>query len=73
MLRRGHFEMGKLESFARDVVVGPDDGDKLIDYTAAALYLPAVQAVVSTTLVSIISVLACWVIPLGGWPSYQPR
>lgn len=41
------------------------DDDKSIDYAAAGLYLPAAQTIFATTLSAVVSVVACWLIPVG--------
>lgn len=39
--------------------------EKSIDFSAAGLYLPAAQTIFATTLASLVSVLTCWLIPVG--------
>ena len=63
MLRKG--QGMRLEKFALDLASqGLDDG-KAIDFGAAGLYIPAAQTIFATTLSACVSVLACWLIPIG--------
>jgi hypothetical protein len=39
--------------------------DKVIDFAAASLYLPGAQTIFATVLSSVVSVLACWLSPVG--------
>lgn len=55
----------KLGSLARDIVSSNLDDGKTIDFTAAGLYLPAAQTVFATVTSSVVSILACWLIPVG--------
>ncbi len=55
----------RLSNFASDLSIATSEDDKSIDYTAAGLYLPAAQTVFATTLSAAVSVLACWLIPVG--------
>ena len=55
----------KLENFARDLAVNVGDDEKTIDFGAAGLYLPAAQTIFATTFSACVSVLACWLIPVG--------
>lgn len=55
----------KLENIARDLANNIGDDEKSIDFGAAGLYLPAAQTVFATTLSACVSVLACWLIPVG--------
>jgi hypothetical protein len=55
----------RLGSFARDIVSSHGDDGKTIDFTAAGLYLPAAQTVFATVTSSVVSILACWLIPVG--------
>lgn len=55
----------KLGSIARDIVSANVDDGKTIDFTAAGLYLPAAQTVFATVTSSVVSILACWLIPVG--------
>ena len=55
----------KLESFARDLASHSADDEKSIDFGAAGLYLPAAQTIFATTFSACVSVLACWLIPVG--------
>lgn len=55
----------RLERLARDLASHGLDEDKSIDFGAAGLYLPAAQTIFATTLSSCVSVLACWLIPVG--------
>lgn len=64
MLRKGGGGM-KLENIARDFASNLSDEEKSIDFGAAGLYLPAAQTIFATTLSSCVSVLACWLIPVG--------
>lgn len=66
-MNRRHVAMGpmKLGLIAKDLTSSQQDDGKTIDFTAAGLYLPAVQTVFATVLSSSVSILACWLIPLG--------
>ena len=55
----------KLERIAHDFATTESEEDKSIDFGAAGLYLPAAQTIFATTLSSCVSVLACWLIPIG--------
>jgi len=55
----------RLDRLARDIASHGLDEDKTIDFGAAGLYLPAAQTIFATTLSSCVSVLACWLIPVG--------
>lgn len=55
----------RLGHFARELASTSSEDDKSIDYTAASLYLPAAQTIFATTLSSAVSVLACWLVPVG--------
>lgn len=55
----------KLENIARDLASNVGDDEKSIDFGAAGLYLPAAQTIFATTLSACVSVLACWLIPVG--------
>lgn len=55
----------KLENFARDLAANVGDDEKTIDFGAAGLYLPAAQTIFATTFSACVSVLACWLIPVG--------
>lgn len=55
----------RLDKFARDLTYHGLDDDKSIDFGAAGLYLPAAQTIFATTLSACVSVLACWLIPIG--------
>lgn len=55
----------RLANFAHELSSLNSDDDKSIDYTAAGLYLPAAQTIFATTLSAAISVLACWLMPVG--------
>ena len=54
----------RLDTIARELVSHGQD-DKVIDFAAAGLYLPAVQTVFATTLSALVSILACSLIPVG--------
>lgn len=54
----------RLDAIARELV-SYDHDDKIIDFAAAGLYLPAVQTVFATSLSAVVSVLACSLIPVG--------
>jgi len=55
----------RLNNLARELAGGHSDDDKSIDFTAAGLYLPAAQTVFATTTSATVSILACWLIPIG--------
>lgn len=55
----------RLNNLARELAGGHSDDDKSIDFTAAGLYLPAAQTVFATTTSAVVSILACWLIPIG--------
>ena len=55
----------KLESLARDIASNAGEDEKPIDFGAAGLYLPAAQTIFATTLSACVSILACWLIPVG--------
>lgn len=55
----------RLERLARDLASNGIDEDKSIDFGAAGLYIPAAQTIFATTLSACVSVLACWLIPVG--------
>ena len=63
MLRKGTGM--RLERLAHDLASNGLDNDKSIDFGAAGLYLPAAQTIFATTLSSCVSVIVCWVIPVG--------
>jgi len=44
---------------------GDDDDDKAPDFSAAALYIPAMQTIFATVVASAVAVLANWVVPVG--------
>ena len=66
MLRRSapvaHMRLG---AFAEAVNSASHEDGKSIDFTAAGLYLPGAQTIVATTTSACVSVLACWLVPLG--------
>jgi hypothetical protein len=55
----------RLNNIARELAAAHSDDDKSIDFSSAGLYLPAVQTVFATTTSATVSILACWIIPLG--------
>lgn len=55
----------KLDHLARELASTPADDEKSIDFSAAGLYLPGAQTILATTLSAAVSVLACWLIPIG--------
>ena len=63
MLRKGAGGM-RLENLARDLASANED-EKSIDIGAAGLYLPAAQTVFATSFAACVSVLSCWLIPVG--------
>lgn len=63
MLRKGAGM--RLERLARDLASNEFAEDKAIDFGAAGLYLPAAQTIFATTLSACVSVLACWLVPVG--------
>lgn len=54
-----------LKAFAREMEQSSSDDGKGIDFGAAGLYLPGAQTIVATTVTSAVSILACWLFPLG--------
>ena len=64
MLRKAHAPM-KLNNIAREFASTQVCDDKTIDFSAAGLYLPAAQTVFATTTSAAVSILACWLIPVG--------
>lgn len=55
----------RLERLAQDLASHGLEDDKAIDFGAAGLYLPGAQTIFATTLSACVSVLACWLIPVG--------
>ena len=55
----------RLSNLAKELAAAHSDDDKSIDFSAAGLYLPAAQTVFATTTSAAVSVLACWLIPIG--------
>tara|TARA_B110000967_G_scaffold206886_1_gene254767 strand:- start:65 stop:1216 length:1152 start_codon:yes stop_codon:yes gene_type:complete len=55
----------RLSNLAKELAAAHSDDDKSIDFSAAGLYLPAVQTVFATTTSAAVSILACWLIPIG--------
>jgi hypothetical protein len=55
----------KLERFTQQISGSDREEEKYIDFGAAGLYVPAAQTIFATTLSSCVSVLACWIIPIG--------
>jgi hypothetical protein len=55
----------RLSHIARELTALGADDDKSIDYTAAGLYIPAAQTIFATIVTSTVSVLTCWLIPVG--------
>lgn len=55
----------RLHKLARDLASNGSEEEKSIDVGAAGLYLPAAQTIFAATLSSCVSVLACWLIPVG--------
>ena len=63
MLRKG---VGmRLDRLARDLAANGSYEEKSIDFGAAGLYLPAAQTIFATTFSACVSVLACWLMPIG--------
>lgn len=54
----------QLGTLAAAVNSAPDEDGKSIDFASAGLYLPAAQAILATTTSSVVSVLACWLVPV---------
>ncbi len=65
MLRRATQHPMRLNSLAKELAAAHSDDDKSIDFSAAGLYLPAAQTVFATTTSATVSILACWLIPIG--------
>lgn len=55
----------RLSNILQDLTHTNGNDDKTIDFTAAGLYLPAVQSIFATTVSATVSILACWLIPVG--------
>tara|TARA_B100001094_G_scaffold321105_2_gene368325 strand:+ start:2931 stop:4007 length:1077 start_codon:yes stop_codon:yes gene_type:complete len=55
----------QLNAMAREMNSQYNEDDKNIDFSAAGLYLPAAQTVFATVVSSIVSILACWLFPIG--------
>lgn len=55
----------RLAAFAEAVNAAAHEDGKTIDFTAAGLYLPGAQTIVATTTSACVSVLACWLVPIG--------
>ena len=51
----------QLASLARDLAMTYGEDEKVIDFHAAGLYLPAVQVILSVVMSSTASVVCCWV------------
>ena len=54
-----------LKAFAREMEQSSSDDGKGIDFGAAGLYLPGLQTITATVVTSAVSILACWLFPLG--------
>lgn len=65
MLRKTQQNPMRLSNFAKELATAHSDDDKSIDFSAAGLYLPAAQTVFATTTSAAVSILACWLIPIG--------
>lgn len=55
----------RLNTLAREMNSHTIEDDKSIDFSAAGLYLPAAQTVFATTTSAVVSILACWLFPVG--------
>ena len=63
MLRKPQMRLANL---ARELAASNgEEEDKGIDFSSAGLYLPAAQTVFATCMSSAVSVLSCWLIPIG--------
>lgn len=64
MLRKSAPPM-RLSALAAAANAADSEDGKSIDFGAAGLYLPGAQTIVATTTSACVSVLACWLVPLG--------
>lgn len=55
----------RLDRLAHELATNDGNDEKSIDFGAAGLYLPAAQTIFATTFSASVSVLACWLIPVG--------
>ena len=55
----------RLSALASSASSADSEDGKSIDFGAAGLYLPGAQTIVATTTSACVSILACWLVPLG--------